>query len=170
MNELILQFSTSLELASKGIRILSHSQFSHVDGILADENCLGASDPGGVAIRPSEYQLFGIRRRAHIKTPLANEIIALVKTQLGKPFDSTALSNFLNDPLDDTGTERVWEDDTKWFCSELWTWALEKTGFLRIIVPKNRVTPADLLLLLNPWIDDTFWKPVDCITLGTCEQ
>lgn len=168
-DELILQFSTSLEPASKYIRMLTHSAFSHVDGILEDGSCLGASDPGGVMVRPPDYQPFGIRRRAKIKTPLAEPIMEIVLQQVGKPFDNTAFSCFLDDPLE-TPAVRQWRLPEAWFCSELWCWALESMGLFRIIVPKNRVTPADLLLLLNPWLDDTFWGIPNEVNLGVSEQ
>ena len=150
--EIILQFSTSHAWQSEIIRFMCHSPFSHVDVIVPDpprpHGCLGASDPGGVMIRPGDYQKFKTRRRATIVTEKAGAIIDLIQSQIGKPFDPKAMKAVLS------SEPRDWRDPSAWFCSELVVWALERAGFFsHLIVPKNRVTPADLLLLLNNWID-----------------
>jgi hypothetical protein len=151
MNQIILQFSTSFAWQSGVIRFLCHSPFSHVDLILPDpvpHGCLGASDPGGVTVRAHDYQPFKTRRRATIKTDKAYEIVKLVQSQIGKPFDPKAMKAVLSDE------PREWREPDAWFCSELIAWALEKSGFFsHLIVPKNRITPSDLVLLLNVWID-----------------
>jgi len=151
-----LEFSTSLTWQSLVIRKCCHSPFSHVD-LVHERGLLGASDPGGVALRPFNYQKFGIRRRATIATPLASRIMELVLSQVGKPFDGEALIAFMED------TPRDWRTPDKWFCSELIVWAFEEAGFFcyKLVVPKNRVSPADLLLILNPAIDaDKFHLPL----------
>lgn len=138
------------------IRRLSHSPFSHVDVILPNGNALGASDSPdapvvegnkhGVAIRPPNYQVFGIRRQAVIVTPFADAIIAKVMTQLGKPFDGDALHTFLDDRVFD----RSWRNPTSWFCSELFAWAFEAAGYWapqELLWPKSRVSPTDLLMM-----------------------
>lgn len=167
MDAIVFQFSTSTAWQSAVIRRMCHSPFSHVDVVLEDGSCLGASDPGGVAIRPQEYQEFGIRRQAVIRSDKGPAILAGVKSQLGKPFDDGALYDFLSDRID-----RNWRDPDKWFCSELMAWACESAGLwpFKLLIPKNRVSPADLLLLLNPFLDpDEFWQPVAGIKLGKHE-
>ena len=165
-----LQFSTSLEWQSGIIRRMCHSPFSHVDCLDADGNCIGASDspkapclkgnPNGVAVRPPEYQVFGIRKIAEIHTTpdIEAKFYANIESQLGKPFDDGALYAFLSP---DVSTERNWREADSWFCSELVTWALENAGFwpYEILVSKNRVSPADLLLMVNPSVEnvETFW-------------
>ncbi len=168
MGLIVLQFSTSLAWQSAVIRRMCHSPFSHVDFVLEDRSCLGASDPGGVAIRQSEYQDFGMRRRAIIQTDKADAIHAAAKSQLGKPFDDSALYDFLSDKPGD----RNWRSTDRWFCAELLAWACEAAGLwpYKLLVPKNRISPADLLLLLNPFIDaDSFWLPVAGLTMGRHE-
>jgi hypothetical protein len=56
--------------------------------------------------------------------------------------------------LSDKPGDRDWRETSKWFCSEHITWAEEEGKFLpwRIIVPKNRVSPADNLLINMPVI------------------
>ncbi len=151
MNNIVLQFSTSFAWQSGVIRFLCHSPFSHCDIILPEplpHGCLGASDPGGVMVRPHDYQKFMTRRRATIQTDKADKIIALVRNEVGKPFDPKAMKAVLSDE------PRDWRDPQAWFCSELIVAMMERAEFFRhLIVPKNRVTPADLLLLLNDYID-----------------
>jgi hypothetical protein len=149
---LTLQFSTTFAWQSHVIRVMCHSPFSHVDVVLP-EGLLGASNPGGVAVRPVDYEPFKIRQRAVIKTDKADAVINRIKTQLGKPFDAHALTAFLSE------VPRAWADTGSWFCSELVAWALEAEGFwsYHLLIPKNRISPADLLMLLSPNIDVDEW-------------
>jgi hypothetical protein len=179
-----LQFSTSLHWQSAIIRKLCHSPFSHVDLVLEDGNLLGASDypevpvlegnPRGVAVRPTEYQLFGIRRMAIIKTPLADRIIELLRSQLGVPFDASALTDFMSDEFPGS---RDWRADNLWFCSELIVWAFEEAGYWGsggLIWPKNRITPTDLLMIFmrdeNFVNENTFWEPIPGVKRGARER
>ncbi len=112
----------------------------------------GASDPGGVICRSHDYQPFKTWHRATIITPLADRIVELVTSQVGKPFDDVAMKQVMSDE------PRDWKVPDAWFCSELICWACEEAGLFKVVVPKNRVTPSDLLLLLNPWINASeFW-------------
>jgi len=191
VDRVILQFSTYTSyrrwdygrFASSMIRKMAHSPFSHVDlvvgdGLLGASNSPGApvvrGNPAGVAVRPFDYQDFGIRRRAIIMTPVAEAIIMIAESQLGKPFDSSAVSfkTFFNDePFD-----RNWRDTGKWFCSELMAWAFEQADHWGrpLIWPKNRITPTDFLLLfiMSPnFIDwEKFWEPLEGVTLGQRER
>jgi hypothetical protein len=177
MGMIVLQFSTSTAWQSSIIRKMCHSPFSHVDVCVAT-GALGASDtptkvllgnPHGVAIREHDYQDFGIRRRAIIDSEKSGDFHDIMRSQLGKPFDPEALHDFLSD----NPRERDWRNPEKWFCSELVAWSLERAGFFpyKLLVPKNRVSPADLLLLLNPYIDtENFWNPVPDLKLGRKER
>lgn len=146
---LTFQFSTSLEWSSGVIRRLCHSPFSHVDYVTPD-GLLGASDPGGVKIRPFNYQKFGTRRWAVVRTDKAARFHEIIRTEIGKPFDNDALWCFLGQM-----PTRDWRKPDRWFCSELITYALEESGFFpyKLVVAKDRVSPPDLLLLLNPYLD-----------------
>ncbi len=149
-------FSTSFALSSALIRFLCHSPFSHCDILLPEPipyGLFGASDPGGVILRKYDYQKFKTWHQATIHTPLGDRIVELVLSQKGKPFDDVAMKQVMSDE------PRDWKIPDAWFCSELICWACEEAGLFRVVVPKNRVTPADLLLLLNPWIDaKEFWN------------
>jgi hypothetical protein len=99
-------------------------------------------------------------------TSLASALVAPVelvldamRSQLGPPFDDGAVHDFLSDRL----LDRDWRDAAKWFCSELAPGAIERAGFFpfKPLIPKNRVSPADLSLLLNPSIEaHAFWPPM----------
>lgn len=167
MDAVTLQFSTSLEWQSALIRRICRSRFSHVDLVLADGRLLGASDPGGVAIRPVDYQPFGIRRQAVVATPLADAIYTAALSQLGKPFDHDALFQFLTGAL-----APPWLMPDRWFCSELVAWAFESRGFFRypLAVNLGRITPQELILLLNPYFDVIrFERRIEGLALGPQE-
>ncbi len=161
MDRLQLQFSTTTHWASGLIRLMTHSHFSHIDAIIPPGfpglesltpkpyGLLGASDPGGVMIRTHDHYPFKRRRRITLVTDKADEIIRLMATQIGKPFDSTAMARVID------LNQRDWRMKESWFCAELICWALEEAGFFPypLVQSKNRVTPADLLLILNPYFD-----------------
>ena len=144
---------------------LTHSPFSHVDLVLADGTLLGASDnpqapvivgnPRGVAIRPAEYQKFAVRRNVVMSTTheRAFRFHDFCISQLGKPFDTDALkpSVFLSSEFHN----RDWRTDDSWFCAEMSGRAVEEAPLLDWTIPgiKNRITPADLILLLAPLYD-----------------
>lgn len=194
---------------SKAIRILGHTYFSHVDfvismslvatwlttdlgGLIAKYGsyaCLGASNnpdapvisgnPRGVAIRVANYQSFGIRRRMILQTGQAEAILDWAKGEIGKPFDSGALSPkvFLSDPFYGEVESRNWRDPDKWFCAEYVVCAFENGGYwgpgVKIPIKKNRVTPADstMIFLMDPnLVNRTTWlDPVGGIAMGPNE-
>jgi hypothetical protein len=161
--------------ASPLIRRLCHSPFSHVDFVLPDGNLLGASNqgkgspciegnPSGVAVRPPDYQPFGIRRNMIIETDKAQFILAAALSQLGKPFDNGALYRFLSEGVAHT---RDWRDPDMWFCAEMPPWAFERGAYWwpeELIWPKDRFTPTDLIMLfqMDPNFVNrkTFWDKV----------
>jgi hypothetical protein len=115
---------------------------------------LGASDPGGVMVRTHDYQPFLAWKKATIKTPVADKFIDLMHHEIGKPFDDEAMRMVLSDK------PRDWREPDKWFCSELCVDCLDRAGFFnyKFWTAKNRITPADLLLILMPWIDPDEWN------------
>ncbi len=154
--ELIIQYSTSFAWASWVIRAMCHSRFSHVDIVIPGEGLLGVSgsdkklkDPGGVVIRPFEAWEYKDKETITLRTNTADDVIRIAKTQLDKPFDNSALYRFLGPPY-----PRNWRELDRWFCSELVIWALEEAVFFpyQLVQNKDRVTPADSLLFLNPFM------------------
>jgi hypothetical protein len=162
---------------------MTHSPFSHVDLVTDDGYLLGASDninapvitgnPRGVAIRPVDYQRFAVRRDAKLKTsPIRKaRFIDFCMAQLGQSFDSGALSPkvFLSPHFE----WREWRTPGKWFCAELMARATEEAPLLDWAIPgiKNRVTPADLILLLAPLYNfHMARKPITGLKLEPWEQ
>ena len=164
MAEICIQYSTSPAFASGVIRRLCHSPFSHVDIVLdsgQEHGLLGVSgedrsigDLGGVRIRPHPAWAYKGNPKVAILTGVADKVyddfMRLAHSQIGKPFDDAALWGFLKD----TPNDRDWRQPDSWFCSEFVVWSLEQAGFFpyELIVAKNRITPADSLLLLNPFM------------------
>lgn len=203
-DQVIVQFSTCAPASfnpfkrlgwknrySKVIRMLGHTYFSHVDFLLDDGKCLGASynpvgpvisgNPRGVAIRPSEYQSFGIRRRMVLQTPRAKDIYDYAHAQIGKPFDSGALSPkvFLADPfIGSVEDKRNFREPSKWFCAELVICAFEEGVYwgpgVKCPILKNRVTPGDLyeIFMMDPnFVNrDTFFNPIEDLPMGPYEN
>lgn len=154
-----LQFSTTPLAVSGAIRIATRSDFSHVDVVMnpgfpglesltpEPYGLLGASDPGGVMIRRSNYQHFLHRRRLTLETDKADAIVQALASQIGKPFDNESLLRVF-DP-----NWRDWRDNGKWYCAELVAWALEEANFWdrrdwAMNINKAHITPEDILLLL----------------------
>jgi hypothetical protein len=166
-DRITLEFSTAKRGSAK-IRWLTRSAFSHVDVVIEGEGLLGASDspkapiirgnPRGVAIRPFDYQEFGRRHRAVIKTHLAPYILGKLESQIDKPFDHAALYALFVPWLRD---QHNWLDPEKWYCAELVVWAFDgihgphKKRFFpyELAIERNIVTPEDALLIFNPYFD-----------------
>ncbi len=185
---------------SKAIRVLGHTYFSHTDFLLEPfefegktyTDCLlGASNnpaaphimgnPRGVAVRPPDYQSFGIRRRMVLQTDRADAILAFAHSQVGKPFDSGALSPkvFLSDPFYRAMEgDRDWRNPEQWFCMELVICAMEEGGYWgpgkKVRVKKNRITPGDgyTMFMMDPnFVNaDTFFDPTPMLKMGRYEQ
>src|SRR5689334_23278551 len=125
------QFSTSAALASKIIRVLTCSLWSHVDLILPGEGLLGVSgsdksikDPGGVILRPFNAWPYLDKpkvARVACSQDVADKTTDFVRSQINQPFDKKALWNFLRDRCGNPDANRNWRDPNQWFCSELQT-------------------------------------------------
>lgn len=67
-------------------------------------------------------------------------VIAAARSQLGKPYDYTAIVGL--------GLHRVWKEADSWFCSELVAWAFAQAGLpLFRAEALQRVTPQHLWML-----------------------
>src|SRR5216684_420847 len=126
MSEIILQFSTSTEWSSAIIRRLCHSDFSHVDWVLP-AGLYGASDPGGVMLRPFNYQKFGVRHNARVEATSGQIRLfgEFCYAQEGKPFDNDALWSFIGGHRE----KQAWKEPDKWLCSEMIACAFDYAGW-----------------------------------------
>jgi len=96
-----------------------------------------------------------------IKTDKAHFIYAYALSQLGRPFDNSALYQFLSEGM---APSRDWRIPDKWFCAELVPYCFELGGYWwprELIWPKDRFSPTDVILLFmgdaNFINRDTFW-------------
>jgi len=162
---------------------LTHSPFSHVDLVLDDGNLLGSSNSpqapivrgnaAGVAVRPPDYQRFYTRRDVVIPTTPQRKkrFEAFCEAQLGKPFDTAALMP--RQWLSPNFHDRDWHANAAWWCAELMTCATEAAPLLDWPIPgiKNRVTCADLILILAPLYDfSVAMQPIPGLELERWEQ
>jgi hypothetical protein len=160
--ELRVQYSTSTAWVSAIIRRLCHSAFSHVDMVIPEVGLLGVSgtdrsifDPGGVVVRP--FTAWPYLRKVEVtiqcEPAIAQAVIKAGLGQYGKPFDKGALWAFIGDkpPLQ---ASRDWQDLGQWFCSEWFIYSCKKGGLFpyELAVTKDRVSPADSVLLINPFL------------------
>ncbi len=170
MDNFILQFSTTSVWQSGGIRVLTRSPYSHVDLVIPPGiegldgltprpyGLLGASDPGGVLIRPPHYHEFKIRRRMTIKSDKTDAFIKTMAGEIGMPFDFENLYRAF-----DPNWKGHWTDNGRWYCSELVTWALLEVDFwdygpYPISLDLAGITPLDLIQLLCTRYDPVEWN------------
>lgn len=111
---ILLLFSTNEMLFSRAIRAFTRSQWSHVDIVcLDDQKVIGALALQGV----KEYS---IANRLAYSTKYEFRVLEgsqqgaedYAHSQIGKGYDYAGVAGIV------FGTRR-WEDDDKWFCSEL---------------------------------------------------
>ena len=142
-----LQFSSAKVNSSRLIRFLTWSWASHVDFVLPDGKLLGAlavEGGGGVQIHELHKPEYYTRvERFEIDAP--ESVIDFAMTQIGKPYDWAGIFGVI-------ARNRNWEEDDKWFCSELAAWAFQKAGLPLLNEVSYRITPRDLLIspLLKP--------------------
>jgi uncharacterized protein YycO len=145
-----LQFVRGMGISSSAISWFSAGHFSHVDAILPNGSLLGSrSDqigliPPGVQIRPPYYEKW--KERVVMVLPQSSgydeAFIAFLHSQLGKPYDKTAIWGFV--------AGRDWREDDSWFCSELLSAALEISRACPVLyAPRNKVTPAALATVMS---------------------
>jgi hypothetical protein len=157
VGSVVLQFSVCDDIGSWAIRQYDHGPWSHVDAVLEDGSLLGSRDdvvggkPSGVQIRPAGYLNFKDEKILSIPCddPIAKLFYATWASQIGKPYDQTAILAFV--------LERDWRAMDSWFCSEGVTWAAEQAKLFPfpLAMPTNKVTPSGLYLACSVLTDVT---------------
>ena len=133
-------FSDGNSLSARLIRFNTWSKFCHVgfydrkSGSVIDSRI----DRKGV----TEYSFEKLKKdypRIELRTlpQVPSEVLDIVRSQIGKPYDWTALLGL--------SFHRDWQEDDSWFCSELVGWASQQTGQSIINKETWRVTPQDIL-------------------------
>ena len=102
--------------------------------------------PGAVLIRAVTWSQWSHVALAHVIVDLPCDfrefVIEAARSQVGKPYDPTALFGLL--------MHRDWQEEDRWFCSELVAWAFAQGGSpLFRAEALHRVTPQ-LLWMLAP--------------------
>lgn len=148
-----LRFTTSKSWISNVIRLMTWSDFSHVEFLVDDETprqfshgCegyLGSLGHGGVLLRPLDYdtpQRQVLATTVDLPTEMAFAVWSFAFRQIGKPYDVGAI---LAMPW-----RQDWKQPDSWFCSEMVAAAFDAGGFplLNDWGKLNRVTPRDLLM------------------------
>lgn len=130
-----LQFSARPTIYSRLVSAVTWSWATHVDFVLHNGFLLGAASDG-VKIRPPARDY---SRVAYYRVPGAPcDVIERAKSQLDKPYDWTAILGFV--------ARRNWQEDDRWFCSELVAWAFAREGRPLLAGDFSVITPRDLLL------------------------
>lgn len=149
MDILTIGFSRNHLIGSYVIRKLTHSEFSHC-AILTDSNkatskstIIDATFKHGVAERP--YSDFILQNSnfefISIEIPCLKTFLEEARKEIGKRYDLSALAGFIEN--------RNWQEDDKWFCSELIAYILNKLGILSLD-NVYKVTPQIILEALIP--------------------
>jgi len=139
-----VMFCTSNQIGAIAIRAITWSKWSHVALLLGDGTAIEAAWPrvrrvgvDELLAQHSKYEIVeftGMNDQA---------VIDAAMSQLGKPYDLTALFGLL--------LHRDWQQSSKWFCSELVAWAFAAAGhtlFRREDI--SRITPQHLWMLNYP--------------------
>lgn len=156
-----LLFSANKSIFSRAIRMATWSDYSHVDFIFAEDGSdliarndygypapyrspvlLGAIAGRGVCLREMSKVIESSSRYAIAEVAVSETALNYALGQLGKKYDYAALLGF---PM-----RSSIENQDKWFCSELVTWAIEMAGLELFNENTARITPRDLYI--HPYV------------------
>lgn len=135
-----LLFCTSKLPGAAIIRAVTWSEWSHVVIVDGDE----AIEAVWPAVRATSLYEVIDKHTAHylvdIPCQYDDAIVAAARSQIGKPYDLTALFGIL--------AHRDWQAPDSWFCSELVAWAFSQGG-APLFRPEalHRVTPQHLWMV-----------------------
>lgn len=101
---------------------------------------------GGVRERPVSYL-----KRSQVdwfKLPAtedqANAVYSALQSQIGKPYDSLGIRNFVTGGLSD----RNFRNQSAWFCDELAVWSWERGNVIpTLLIPPSRIDPTGASLI-----------------------
>jgi hypothetical protein len=112
-----LLLTSSNNIGSLAIRTFSWSQWSHISTLISDTEAIEALPFKGVIKSSVESIIKDSNKHLFIYINIRNKDIfynSLI-SQIGKQYDYSALLGF--------GLHRDWQDQDKWFCSELPAWS-----------------------------------------------
>ena len=133
-----LRFSAGVGPAAVLVRGVTWSWCAHV-GFALGGHVLDATPEYGVSLRaitPGDDDAYF---RVNINPDLSEKVLDMAGTQIGKPYDFRGALG--------VGLHRDWQDENRWFCSELVAWAFKEAGYPILRTEHlSRITPRDLLL------------------------
>lgn len=143
MPNIKLQFSAQNKIGSMLIRWRDWSDYSHVDTVLSNGSLLGARGDG-VKVRAPYKTSKKLIICIYVTEQQEKDYYTALFSQIGKKYDYAGIIGFV--------ANRDWQEDNKWFCSELVMYCLMKAGIKILNVEHlNRITSQHMILstLLN---------------------
>jgi uncharacterized protein YycO len=141
-----LLFSRRRHVGSAFIRLATWSSWSHVDVVWPERVgwanvVVGATGAHGVSCTGLAERMAQSSRAVRLRADLPSEshrdrLLWWLHLQLDKPYDWTAVFGI--------GLRRDWQQDDKWFCSELVAAAFAHVGMPLVRLDQWRITPQDL--------------------------
>lgn len=150
MDYVYLVFTKNNKLGSRAIRVVTWSEWSHVEILTDRGTVIGANIPVGVVEVPLEERLSRCTEYAMARVPITplQRVILFdwLRGQIGRPYDYVGLVSFF--------AKRDFNDDSSWFCSELVAAAFEHAAS-PLFRPGStyRVTPQDIFMLPNELVE-----------------
>jgi len=136
-----LLFSEGKSIFTKGISFITWGDYTHVEAV-TDKGYLIGSDfhSSGVNVCSIQRRSKESKRMLLVRVKKVNSglFIKYLKSQLGKPYDTLASLGYV--------FRKNWNNEDRWFCSELIAKASQVSGNPLIPEEPFRATPRDLLL------------------------
>lgn len=122
------------------IRGFTGSRWSHV-ALVYEDGVIEAAWPKVRLARLDEtIKACKAHAYAEFQCPFPYDVLRAAMSQVGKPYDWTAIAGFL--------VRRDWQKNDRWFCSELVAWAFQCAGKpLFRSDAMHRITPHHLWIL-----------------------
>jgi uncharacterized protein YycO len=155
MKKIKLIFSNSKLPLSPLIRWVTWSDFSHV-ALLLDEDTIIESTLSHNGVQIDSLINFKNRAKNWLIVELEiniehlnwDDLVSIAKNEVGKPYDLLGILGL--------SIHRNWQEDDKWWCSELIPYILLKWG-IRLFNSEfiHRIVPQHLLILPSTKIDSS---------------
>lgn len=125
------------------VRIFTWSQWSHI-AVIAGDTVIESVSGHGVREIPIQQAIAEATKHSVVEIPIFDEetFLWLLRSQIGKPYDYAAIFGFM--------FRRNWQEERKWFCSELPAWAAILSGSpVFRIEAMHRITPENWWMLAD---------------------
>jgi uncharacterized protein YycO len=130
-------FSTQKDPVSWLIRFFTWNTYSHVDVVFRD-HVIGATAQEGVRVttlremkrKSSKWAIY------EMECPKHHAFRDRIVSQIEKPYDFLGILGFF--------VRRNWQQENRWFCSELVAWASSLVGSPILTGHHHRITPGAL--------------------------